>query len=104
MASAAGYQLSHNTLGVPLAFPTKTGPRCGHYEQVTTPTGHPGLRFVRDPNAVCGLPTKKANVDVCLATPSACSNIPLPAGWSQIGTTPITGRTPSEMYGNVQIR
>ncbi len=106
MASALAYQLGHGTVGVPLAFPTKTGPRCGHYEQVTTPSGHQGYRFVRDPNAVCGLPTKNASslVAACTTNPAACQNATLPPGYQQIGTTAITGRTPSELYGNVAIR
>jgi hypothetical protein len=104
MASALAYQLGHGTLGVPLAFSTRTGPRCGHYEQVTTPSGRQGFRFLRDPNAVCGLPSKKVNVEACATNPQACANAPLPAGWSQVGRTPITGATPNETMGGVVIR
>ena len=106
MASALPYQLAHGTVGVPLAFPTKSGARCGHYEAVTTPSGHNGYRFVRDPNAVCGLPVKNAAsaIAVCQANPTACANVPLPAGYQQIGTQAVTGRTPNELYGNVAIR
>ncbi len=106
MASALAYQLGHGTVGVPLAFPTKTGARCGHYEAVTTPSGKQGYRFVRDPNAICGLPTKNpsAAIAVCQANPQACQNATLPAGYQQVGTTTVTGRTPSELYGNTQIR
>lgn len=106
MASALPYQLAHGTVGVPLSFPTKTGPRCGHYETVTTPSGHPGYRFVRDPNAVCGLMTKSpsAAIAVCSTNPAACANVPLPPGYQQVGSTMIGGRTPSETFGNVAIR
>ena len=104
MSSALAYQIAHGTVGVPLAFSTKTGPRCGHYVQVSTPTGKQGFRFLRDPNSVCGLPSKSVNVQVCMANPAACNNVPLPAGWQQVGSTSITGRTPGELMGNVTIR
>ncbi|MDE2040628.1 MAG: hypothetical protein KGJ45_11530 [Elusimicrobia bacterium] len=104
MSSALAYQIAHGTVGVPLAFPTKTGPRCGHYVQVTTPTGHQGFRFVRDPNTVCGLPSKKADITPCLSNPQACANAQLPPGWQQVGQAAITGRTPAESYGGVAIR
>lgn len=106
MPSALPFQLAHGTVGVPVSFPTKTGPRCGHYEKVTTPSGNQGFRFVRDPNAVCGLPTKSVAgaIAVCSTNPSACANVPLPAGYQQVGSTMVGGRTPSETYGNVAIR
>jgi hypothetical protein len=104
MPSALPYQISHGTVGVPLIIPTKSGNRCGHYTPVTTPSGAQGYRLVRDPNAVCGLPTKTANVQVCVANPSACANVPLPPGWQQVGQTAITGRTPGERLGSVAIR
>ena len=104
MPSALGYQLAHGTVGVPLAFPTKNGARCGHYVAVTTPTGKQGYRFVRDENAVCGLPTAKANVAACVSQPSLCANVPLPSGWMQVGQTGITGRTPSELLGTQRLR
>lgn len=104
MSSALPYQIAHGSVGVPLAITTKTGARCGHYVSITTPTGRSGYRFVRDPNAVCGLPTAKPNIGACQANPSACASIPLPPGWSQIGTQSITGRSPSELFGNVAIR
>ena len=104
MSSALPYQISHGTVGVPVSFPTKTGTRCGHYVSITTSSGKAGYRFLRDPNAVCGLPTAKANVAACAASPSSCAAIPLPTGWSQVGTQAVTGKSPSELYGNVTIR
>lgn len=105
MASAAlAYQLGHGTLGVPLSFPTKGGQRCGHYVTVTTSGGRTGFRFLRDPNTVCGLPSKNPNVSACVANPQACSMTTLPPGWNQIGSAAIGGRTPSETLGNVIIR
>ncbi len=90
VSDAALYQLQNGTFGVPLAFPTRTGPRCGHYESVTTPSGKQGVRFLRDPNALCGLPTKKSSVDACIANPNACPRAVLPSGWRQVGTSPVT--------------
>ena len=106
MSSALPYQIAHGTVGLPLIIPTKGGSRCGHYTPVTTPSGRNGFRLVRDPNAVCGLPTKSVAgaVQACTANPTLCANVPLPAGWQQVGTTAITGRTPSEVYGNIAIR
>jgi hypothetical protein len=108
MASAIlAYQLGHNSLGVPVSFPTKSGPRCGHYIQVTTPSGNQGFRFVRDPNTVCGLPSRNPNVSACAANPGPsgpCGATALPAGVTQVGTTAVTGRSPNELYGNVRIR
>jgi len=106
MASALAYQLGHGTVGLPLIIPTKTGARCGHYQPVTTPSGRSGYRLVRDPNAVCGLPTKNVSgiVAACSASPQLCANVPLPAGWQQVGQTAVSGRTPSEYYGGIAIR
>ncbi len=98
MASALPFQIAHGTVGVPLVIPTKVGNRCGHYEQVTTPSGKQGFRLVRDPNALCGLPTRKANAAICVANPQACANVPLPPGWTQVGTAKVMGATPSETY------
>ncbi|MGC2411108.1 MAG: hypothetical protein WA459_00195 [Stellaceae bacterium] len=107
MPSALAYQLGHGSLGVPLIIPTKTGNRCGHYIQITTASGRAGFRLIRDPNTVCGLPVKSVSggaLTACINSPQLCANVPLPAGWQQVGTTPVSGRTPSEVYGNVQIR
>lgn len=104
MSSALAYQIAHGTVGVPLSFPTKTGPRCGHYTPVTTPSGRQGFRFVRDPNSLCGLPSKTVNIAICQQNPQACANVPLPQGWSQVGQGPVSGRTPSESYGGVVVR
>lgn len=106
MASALPYQISHGTVGVPLVIPTKSGSRCGHYAAVTTPTGKAGYRFIRDPNSICGLPTAKPNVAGCTANPSSCATVPLPSGWSQVGTQAVTGWTRAgsqETYGNAQV-
>ena len=105
--SALAYQLGHGTLGVPLIIPTKGGSRCGHYAQVTTSSGRQGFRFVRDPNSVCGLPTKSVSGEAlaaCVANPQLCAMATLPPGVQQVGSTAISGRTPSEMMGNVVIR
>lgn len=107
MASALAYQLGHGSLGVPLIIPTKGGSRCGHYEQVTTPSGRQGFRFVRDPNSVCGLPVKSvsgASLAACVSNPQLCALATLPPGVSQVGTQPIAGVTPRETLGNVIIR
>ena len=100
MASALPYQISHGTVGIPLAFNTATGPRCGHYVAVRTPTGKQGYAFRRDPNAICGLPTKGGrNAALCTANPQACANIPLPNGYQEVGQTKIMGSGKSETMG-----
>ena len=107
MASALAYQLGHGTLGVPISFPTRTGQRCGHYIQITTTSGLVGFRLVRDPNSVCGLPVKSVSggaLAACISNPNLCSTAQLPPGVTQIGSTAVTGRTPSETLGNVVIR
>lgn len=107
LKGALAYQLGHNTLGTPLSFPTKSGPRCGHYIQVTTISGRAGFRFVRDPNTVCGLPSQNPDVTVCATNPGPggpCGNTALPPGVTQIGNTAISGRSPNELLGNVRIR
>jgi len=106
MARALAYNLTHGTAGLPVTIPTKGGSQCGHYTRCPACSGRSGYRLVRDPNAICGLTTKSVSgaVQACTANPSLCANVPLPAGWSQVGTTGITGRTPSEVYGNIAIR
>ena len=104
MASALGYQIGTGTVGIPLAFPTKGGMRCGHYVPVRSSTGRQAYAFRRDPNSVCGLPTQKPNVAACAQNPALCRNQPLPAGWTPVGQARITGVGQGEQLGGVAIR
>lgn len=96
MSSALLYVVQNGLLNQPLSFPTKTGQRCGHYEQVTTPSGSTGYRFYRDPNAFCGLPVAKStNVAACGPNGASCARAPLPAGWTVAGQQRIAEAHPA---------